>query len=346
MWRCLQLAQIGAGNVAPNPMVGAVLVHDGRIIGEGYHIRYGEAHAEVNCINSVAEQDKELIPKSTIYVSLEPCAHFGKTPPCCDLIIRNHIAKVVIGCRDNFEKVNGEGIRKMEVAGIEIIEGVLEKEAVELNRRFFTFHEKKRPYIILKWAQSYNLQIAKKDLSAVKISNEQTDKLVHRWRSEEAAIVVGYNTALHDDPALTNRLWQPGKDPVRVVLDKKLELPQSLKLFDGPSPLIVINKLKEATEATASFIKMQDNETPVGAMLRALYQRQLTSLIVEGGAKLLQAFIDAGLWDEARIITNETLEIEDGLPAPAFTNNGLVSEHHILSDNIRIYRNRGLSSPK
>lgn len=346
MTRCFELAKMGAGSVAPNPMVGAVLVHDGRIIGEGYHREYGQVHAEVNCINNVAEQDKHLIPSSTIYVSLEPCAHFGITPPCCDLIIRNLIPKVVIGCRDNFEKVNGEGIRRMKEAGIEVIVGVLEKEALELNRRFFTFYEKKRPYIILKWAQTNDQKIAHTNLSPVKISNTQTDTLVHKWRSEEAAIVVGYNTALHDDPSLTTRLYK-GKDPVRLVIDERLELPGCLKLFDGTSSTIIINRIKEAMEGPISYAMVTDDETIPQGVLRILFEKRLNSLIVEGGARLLQSFINADLWDEARIITNESMEMGEGLPAPVFKEvEPTVHSFNISSDNIRIYRNRNLSSQK
>jgi len=346
MTRCFELAKMGAGSVAPNPMVGAVLVHDGRIIGEGYHREYGQVHAEVNCINNVAEQDKHLIPSSTIYVSLEPCAHFGITPPCCDLIIRNRIPKVVIGCRDNFEKVNGEGIRRMKEAGIEVIVGILEKEALELNRRFFTFYEKKRPYIILKWAQTNDQKIAHTNLSPVKISNAKTDTLVHKWRSEEAAIVVGYNTALHDDPSLTTRLYK-GKDPVRLVIDERLELPGSLKLFDGTSSTIIINRIKEAMEGPISYAMIGDDETIPQGVLRILFEKRLNSLIVEGGARLLQSFIDADLWDEARIITNESMEMGEGLQAPVFKEDEpTVHSFNISSDNIRIYRNRNLSSQK
>jgi len=346
MTRCFELAKMGAGSVAPNPMVGAVLVHHGRIIGEGYHREYGQVHAEVNCINNVAEQDKHLIPSSTIYVSLEPCAHFGITPPCCDLIIRNRIPKVVIGCRDNFEKVNGEGIRRMKEAGIEVTVGVLEKEALELNRRFFTFYEKKRPYIILKWAQTNDQKIAHTDLSPAKISNAQTDTLVHKWRSEEAAIVVGYNTALHDDPSLTTRLYK-GKDPVRLVIDERLELPGSLKLFDGTSSTIIINRIKETMEGPISYAMVADDEAIPQGVLRILFERRLNSLIVEGGARLLQSFIDADLWDEARIITNESMEMGEGMPAPVFKEDApTVHSFNISSDNIRIYRNRNLSSQK
>lgn len=232
MQRCLQLAQLAAGHTAPNPMVGAVLVHDGVIIGEGYHKQYGGPHAEVNCINSVAEEHKHLIPSSFIYVSLEPCAHYGKTPPCADLIIRNKIPKVVVGCRDPFKQVDGKGIEKLVNAGIDVTVGVLEKECRQVNRRFFTFHTQHRPYVLLKWAQTGDGKIASYSEERLLISNDISNKLVHKWRSEEAAILVGTNTALMDNPSLTNRLWS-GKSPIRLVIDMDLRLPKHLQLFNG-----------------------------------------------------------------------------------------------------------------
>ncbi|MBI3882924.1 MAG: bifunctional diaminohydroxyphosphoribosylaminopyrimidine deaminase/5-amino-6-(5-phosphoribosylamino)uracil reductase RibD [Sphingobacteriales bacterium] len=244
MQRCLELAKLGAGSVAPNPMVGAVLVYEDRIIGEGYHQQYGQAHAEVNCINSVKKEDKELISKSTIYVSLEPCAHYGKTPPCVNLIIEKQIPHVVVACRDSYKEVNGKGIEILKATGVNVVLGILEKEAIELNKRFFTFHREQRPYIILKWAQSGNAKIGNADFSRVLISNEQTNKHVHKWRSEEAAILVGTNTALYDNPSLTTRLWQ-GNNPVRLVIDTDLKLPTSLQLFNGEVKTIVFNKVKQ-----------------------------------------------------------------------------------------------------
>ena len=242
MHRCLELASLGMGNVAPNPMVGAVLVYDNRIIGEGYHMQFGGPHAEVNCINSVKPADRELISKSSLYVSLEPCNHFGKTPPCSDLIIKNRIPEVVIACTDPFEKVNGSGINKLMEAGVKVITGILEKNAISLNTRFFTFHQQKRPYIILKWAQSANKKISGKNGEPVRISHALTDRLVHRWRSEEAAIMVGTNTALKDNPSLTTRLWK-GKNPIRIVVDNQLKIPSAFTLFNGEAPLIIFNHL-------------------------------------------------------------------------------------------------------
>lgn len=339
MQRCLQLAQLGAGSVMPNPMVGAVLVHNHMIIGEGYHQQYGQAHAEVNCINNVKEADKHLINQSTLYVSLEPCNHFGKTPPCTDLISKHQIPEVVIACTDPFEKVNGSGIKKLQAAGIKVIEGILKEEAAELNKRFFIFHKKQRSYIILKWAQSSNLKIANENFGAVKISNEITNRLVHKWRSEEAAILVGTNTALHDNPALTTRLW-PGKNPVRIVIDRQLKLPAHLQLFDGSTATIVINTIKQAENTNTFFYKIAEEENLLTALMNLLYHQQLSSLIVEGGALLLQSFIDAGLWDEARIITSNELIIDDGIAAPFLKNNKLIRTEQLLSDAIQVYTNK------
>jgi diaminohydroxyphosphoribosylaminopyrimidine deaminase / 5-amino-6-(5-phosphoribosylamino)uracil reductase len=337
MHRCLQLAKLGAGHVAPNPMVGAVLVYQNTIIGEGYHAQYGQAHAEVNCINCVSEENKSLIEKSILYVSLEPCAHHGKTPPCADLIIKNRITEVVIACRDSYAEVDGKGIQKLQQGGINVITGVLEKEAVELNKRFFTFHTQKRPYIILKWAQSNDAKIAKADFSAVKISGDISNRLVHQWRSEEAAILVGTNTALHDNPSLTNRLWQ-GNNPIRLVIDKQLKLPLSLHLFDGSVRTIVFNQLKEEEKNGILFYKLAIDENIIPGLVNALYRLNIQSVLVEGGAKLLQSFIDQNCWDEARVITNEELGIANGINAPILTNNILVSSQKITTDLVSVYQ--------
>jgi diaminohydroxyphosphoribosylaminopyrimidine deaminase/5-amino-6-(5-phosphoribosylamino)uracil reductase len=340
MGRCLQLAEMGAGHVAPNPMVGAVLVYDGRIIGEGYHQQYGEPHAEVNCLLSVDDMDEQFIPVSTLYVSLEPCAHFGKTPPCTDLIIKNKISNVVIGCRDSFEAVNGKGIEKLKAAGVNVAVGVLEKECFAFNKRFFTFHNLQRPYIILKWAQSSDGKIAGTGPSRSLISNEFTNRLVHKWRSEEAAILVGTNTALLDNPALTTRLW-PGIDPVRLVIDKELKLPTTLKLFDGSVKTIVFNYKKQEDGEMLSYYKLNKDENTISQILPVLYHLKIQSLIVEGGTKLLQSFIDEGLWDEARIICNEQLTIGNGLSTPVLKNNTLLAEQKIESDVVSYYNKTG-----
>ena len=338
MQRCLQLAAISAGQVAPNPMVGAVLVYDKKIIGEGYHEKFGEAHAEVNCINSVAEADKKFIEASALYVSLEPCAHFGKTPPCADLIIKHKIPHVVIGCRDSFEAVAGKGIERLKAAGTAVVVGVLEKECLELNKRFFVFHKKKRPYIILKWAQSSDGMIAAPDGERTFISNEFTNRLVHKWRAEEAAILVGTNTALQDDPALTARLW-PGKNPVRLVIDKDLKLPDHLKLFDGNTKTIVFNYKKDAEKTNLLYYQLKKEEDILTQIAAALYSLNIQSVIVEGGTKLLQSFIDAGLWDEARVISNGQLIIGNGINAPHLKDHIQAEEQKIGTDTISFFKN-------
>ncbi len=361
MQRCLQLAVLGAGKVAPNPMVGAVLVYAGRIIGEGYHQQFGEAHAEVNCVNSVLNADRELINHSTLYVSLEPCDHFGKTPPCTDLLIKNKIPHVVIGCRDSFKAVDarpddktgqGKGIAKLKAAGVDVVVGVLEDDCRALNCRFFTYHEKRRPYIILKWAQSSDGKIApltdtyraplagtldQADTGRLFISNEFTNRLVHKWRTEESAILVGTNTALLDDPALSARMW-PGKNPVRLVIDNELKLPGHLKLFDRNTKTIVFNYLKQEIHENLLYQQLNRTDDLLAQMLAALYKMQTLSLIVEGGSNLLQSFIDADLWDEARIITNTEMFIGMGLHAPALKNGSLVSRQKLQNDYITVFK--------
>jgi len=337
MQRCLQLAALGAGKVAPNPMVGSVLVHDNIIIGEGYHMQFGEAHAEVNCINSVSIENQHLVEKSILYVSLEPCNHFGKTPPCTDFIIAHKVPQVIIACHDNYEKAAGNSIRKLESAAIHTISGVLEKEALELNKRFFTFHNLQRPYIILKWAQSENKKIAGENFEKVKVSNEVTDKLVHKWRSEEAAILVGYNTALYDNPSLTTRLV-PGKNAVRIVIDRHLQLPPGSNLFDNSAATIVLNAVKNEEYDKTLFYKTGEDENMIAIIINLLHQRNLNSLIVEGGASLLQSFINDGMWDEARVITNKALNISNGLNAPVLRGETLQLMENVLSDEICFYR--------
>lgn len=350
MQRCIELARKGAGSVAPNPMVGAVLLYNGRIVGEGWHQQYGEAHAEVNCIHQAIEKGhSELISQSTIYVSLEPCAHFGKTPPCSDLIIKHKIQKVVIGCRDSFKEVDGKGIEKLKAAGVEVIVDVLKDECIDLNKRFFTFHQQQRPYIILKWAQTKNGMMAAplnppgRGISdsaheRLLISNEFTNRLVHQWRREEASILVGTNTALLDDPQLTNRYW-PGKQSVRLVLDKQLRLPNTLKLFNDEARTVVFNSIKNSEEGNVQYYQLPADADTVPALLNALYQLNINSVLVEGGAQLLQSFIAAGLWDEARIITNEQLTVGNGLAAPKLMSAVQTAEQIIGTDRIVYYKN-------
>jgi diaminohydroxyphosphoribosylaminopyrimidine deaminase/5-amino-6-(5-phosphoribosylamino)uracil reductase len=359
MYRCLELAQLGAGNVAPNPMVGAVLVHDDRIIGEGYHQQYGKAHAEPNCISSVKDEDKHLIEHSTLYVSLEPCAHFGKTPPCADLIVEKKIPKVVIGCRDPFVQVNGKGIEKLKAAGVEIELGVSEEDCKELNKRFFTFHTQHRPYVILKWAQTLDGKMGPNPNlppmgDRLLISNEHANRIVHKWRSEEMAIAVGTNTALMDDPELTTRL-SPGKSPIRIVVDMDLRLPKSLKLFNSKTPTIVFNtkehtlplekiSVEELRQIGTGYFQVTEDVSLVHQMMNALYRMNIQSVLIEGGSYLLQSFIDEEMWDEARVITNEKLSIGTGLPAPILKNEILQSSEQIFSDVIRTYKNTKTNS--
>ncbi len=349
MHRCIELARKGAGFVAPNPMVGAVLVYEDKIIGEGWHEQYGEAHAEVNCINSVRQENKQLIPLSTLYVSLEPCAHVGKTPPCSDLIIKQQIKKVVIGCRDPFKEVNGKGIEKLQAAGVEVMVDVLKNECEDLNKRFFTFHLQQRSYIVLKWAQTVNGKIAASlnpskggalatDKQRLLISNEYTNRLVHQWRSEEASIIVGTNTALIDDPQLTNRYWK-GSQPVRLVIDKELKLPATLNMFNNDAKTIVFNSIKHDLDQQPQYYQISKEENSIGQILKAIYELNIQSVLVEGGAKLLQSFINEGLWDEARVIENKRLKIEIGLNAPFLSNYSLINEEVVLSDTITHYRN-------
>ena len=337
MHRCFQLALLGAGHVAPNPMVGAVLVYNDSIIGEGYHQQYGQAHAEVNCINSVQPEDQHLVEKSTMYVSLEPCAHFGKTPPCADLIIKRKIPSVVIGCSDSFKEVAGKGIQKLLDAGVNVTTPILEQEAIELNQRFFTFHNKHRPYIILKWAQTANRQIGNADNSRLLITNELTNRKVHQWRSQEASILVGTNTALKDDPSLTNRLWT-GSNPLRLVIDTELKLPPHLHLFDGTQKTIIFNFIEQADKGALLYQKISAGEALVPQLLSAVYKREVQSVLVEGGAKMLQSFIEADCWDEARIITNTELISAPGIAAPVLTNAALASEERVGADTIQYFK--------
>ncbi len=315
--RCIDLASNGKHAAAPNPMVGSVVVHNGKIIGEGYHKKYGTAHAEVNAIASV--KDKSLLPSSTIYVSLEPCAHQGKTPPCSDLIIQHKIPKVVIACKDPFDAVDGKGIAKLEAAGCEVQVGILEQEAIHLNRRFFTFHQQQRPYITLKWAQTTDgfIDVTRDEITPVGvnwISNSLSKKTVHQWRSEEQAIMVGTNTARNDNPRLTVR-EAAGNSPVRIVIDRTLSLPSSLHLFDEEAPTLVYTEKEQENTNHNTYIELNFSNNILPQIMADLYQRNIQSILVEGGKQLLESFISANLWDEARILVgNRTFG--EGLPAP------------------------------
>ena len=337
MKRCIQLAKLGAAWVAPNPMVGAVLVHQDRIIGEGYHENYGSAHAEVNCIASVKPEDENLIPESTLYVSLEPCAHFGKTPPCSNLIISKKIPRVVIGCKDPFGLVDGKGIDRLKEAEIELTVGVLEEECRQLNKRFFCFFEKFRPYIILKWAQSADRQLAG-GRKRVYISNQESNRLVHRWRAEQMAVLVGTNTALFDDPELTARDW-PGRNPLRIVVDLSLRLPYSLKLLNGVHNTVVINQLRDEDHVNLRYYRIDPKQSFTKQLIRALRELKVQSLLVEGGSQMLQTFINEGAWDEARVITNPKLHIGPGIAAPSLKEAALKAHAHAGEDIIHYYRN-------
>ena len=337
MYRCLELAKLGRGYVAPNPLVGAVLVQDGTIIGEGYHQQFGKAHAEVNCINSVEENNMKLISQSTLYVSLEPCVHFGKTSPCADLIIQNKIPKVVIGCRDPFEEVNGTGIEKLKQAGIEVTVDILENESKELNKRFFTFHQKHRPYIILKWAQTADKKMASFSEERLLITNEHSNRLVHQWRSEESAILIGTNTALLDNPTLNNRLAE-GNGLKRIILDKHLRLPSTLNIFDNSQRTIIFNCIKQEESNNTTFYRIEDDENSIQKIIDACYQLNIQSVLVEGGAKLLQSFIDVDIWDEVRTLTNESLFVNEGLPAPELIKAVQVSEEKYNNDLIQYFK--------
>lgn len=340
MRRCLDLAILGMGSVSPNPMVGAVIVHGGRIIGEGYHRKYGGAHAEVNAVGQVTERfadAEKLLTESVMYVSLEPCAHYGKTPPCADLIIKHRIPKVVIGSRDPFAEVNGKGMEKLAAAGIEVVCGVLEKECRWLNRRFFTRVQHHRPYVILKWAQTADGYFAPDDGSQYWITGPESRKLVHRWRSEEDAILVGKNTAAIDNPRLDVRFWQ-GKSPVRVVIDRRLQLGKELNIFDQSVPTVVFNELKTDVEGNVRYIALEDFDRYVPHyILFQLYVLDIQSIIIEGGAYTLKAFIDAGLWDEARVFTGEAI-LGKGIPPPQI-HGVLQDENKIGGDSLKVLVN-------
>lgn len=314
MRRCIQLAQNGLCNAAPNPMVGAVIVCDGKIIGEGYHIRCGEAHAEVNAIRSV--KDTSLLKRSTIYVSLEPCSHYGKTPPCADLIIEKQIPRIVIGCQDPFAKVAGRGIQKLKDAGREVIVGVLEDECRHLIRRFITFHKLHRPYITLKWAESADgfIDVCRDSGNPIILSTPLTSMLVHKKRAEYAAIFVGTRTAELDNPSLTVRNWY-GRTPVRLVLDRKQRLSPTLHLFDGSALTFVFTEQPHADLHNVEYIPIDFQQNILPQIMQTLYERGQQSLLVEGGSILLQSFIDVDLWDEIFVEESPTLLVS-GVKAP------------------------------
>jgi diaminohydroxyphosphoribosylaminopyrimidine deaminase/5-amino-6-(5-phosphoribosylamino)uracil reductase len=314
--RCLQLAAIGGGNVAPNPMVGAVLVVDNKIIGEGYHKKYGQPHAEPNAINSV--QDKALLKSATLYVNLEPCSHYGKTPPCAHLIVKSGIPRVVIGTLDPNPKVSGRGVKILLDAGIEVTVGVLEDACNELNKRFFIFQREKRPYVLLKWAQTKDGFMDKirssKEENPLQISNELTRQLTHKMRAENQAILVSTNTVILDNPSLTVRFWS-GKNPIRIALDRQGRIPEAYQLMDGQHPTLIFTEEVKPNKENLRFINIKFDENCLDSLLKALFDNLMHSVLVEGGSKLLQSFIQRGYWDEVHIEVSEQ-EIGVGVAAP------------------------------
>ena len=336
--RCIELAKNGFGTTYPNPMVGSVIVYDGQIIGEGWHRKAGEPHAEVNAIRSV--KNPSVLDKATIYVSLEPCSHFGKTPPCCDLIIENKIPNIVIGTVDSNIKVAGNGIKRLREAGANVIVGILEKECHELNQRFFTFHEKKRPHIILKWAQTQDGFIApleKKEQKPVWITNSYSRQLVHKWRAEEQAILVGTQTVIDDNPQLNARDWN-GDNPIRIVIDQNNRIPKTAHVFDNQVKTIVFSK-NNAILASENIIyeSIDFQQNIAQQIVERLYQHQIQSIIIEGGAKTLQTFIDANLWDEARVFIGNS-KFGNGIKAPIL-NRAPSKKEKIGTDELLIIRN-------
>lgn len=340
MNRCLELSEKGLGNVAPNPLVGCVIVHENKIIGEGYHQNYGGPHAEVNAINSV--KNKKLLEKSTLYVTLEPCSHFGKTPPCADLIIKNKIPHVVIASSDPNPLVSGNGIDKLKKAGIVVETSMLKREYEWINRRFFTFFDKQRPYIILKWAETKDgfIDIERKnnDANINWITNEASRTLVHKWRTEEQAILIGTKTAISDNPTLTSRFWK-GKNPLRIVLDRNLILSKQLNVFNHDASTLVFTTSENHTDSkNLNFSQVDFGKNLIPDILKELYDRKIQSIIIEGGAKTLQSFIDADLWDEARIFTGD-ISFESGVKAPEISGE-IFSKQNIGTSKLNILLNK------
>jgi len=343
MDRCLELARKGLGSTAPNPMVGCVLVAEGRIIGQGYHREFGKAHAEVNAIQSV--KSAGMLASSTLYVNLEPCSHHGKTPPCTGLILDRGIPRVVIGTRDPNKAVSGKGISRLRDNGVEVSVGIREKECLELNRRFFTYHVNKRPYIILKWAQTKDGFIDRErgqgtDEKINWITGTLERQLVHKWRSEEQAILVGTRTALTDDPELTVRDWS-GRQPLRLVIDRQGKLPGSLKLLDGKTPTAIFSHKTLKPAENIRQVKIPDHKDMVDGILDFLYESEIHSLIVEGGRETLEGFIRRNLWDEARVFTGDQL-FRSGIRAPRLEADAS-AEHQVAGSMLSIFRNKTLS---
>lgn len=338
MDRCLQLARIGLAAAMPNPSVGAVIVYKDTIIGEGFTSAYGGAHAEVNAINNV--EDQELLQQSTLYVSLEPCSHHGKTPPCSDLIITKKIPRVVIGCIDTFAKVSGRGIKKLQDHGIEVTLGVMEEQCRESHKRFFAYHEKKRPYVILKWAVSADGFIAplhKEELKPVWISNIYSRQLTHKWRSEEQAILVGTQTIIDDNPSLTVRSWK-GRNPIRMYIDRDLKISSAYAITDDCASTICITTQSETPIDTVSYEKIDFETAVIPQIMDICYKHQIQSIIIEGGLQTLQAFIQANIWDEARIFESNIV-LNNGIKAPLIRTYKSRTVESVAEDRLLLLKN-------
>jgi diaminohydroxyphosphoribosylaminopyrimidine deaminase/5-amino-6-(5-phosphoribosylamino)uracil reductase len=342
--RCLELAHMGMAKVSPNPMVGCVIVSNGKVIGEGYHAKFGAAHAEVNALQSVMEKYGDAAPAllatATAYVSLEPCAHFGKTPPCADLLIRHRIKKVVIGNLDPFDGVNGKGIAKLKNAGIEVVSGILAAQCTQLNRRFFTRIQQQRPYVILKWAETANGYFAPLNQAQQWITGSEAKTLVHKWRTEEDAVLVGKNTALVDNPELTARNW-PGKNPIRIALDQNLEIPATHQLYNKAAKTLIFNEQKTEVNENIHFLQMEDMQHYLPQKIAyQLYLMDVQSIIIEGGANILRQFIKAGLWDEARVFHSRE-NWKAGIPSPELSpqKTNIIDQFPVGKDQLTIYKN-------
>ena len=343
MRRALELATLGRGSVSPNPMVGCVIVHQAegqepRIIGEGWHRQYGDWHAEVNAVRSVRPQDTHLLPEATVYVTLEPCSHWGKTPPCADLLIENRV-KHVICCNDDPNPlVSGQGFAKLRAAGITVETGVMAEEGRKLNARFFTFIEQKKPYIILKWAETADGYLSGEAGQPIQISGPLSRRLVHKWRSEEDAIMVGTTTARTDNPRLNVRLWPGGENPVRIVTDNQLALDPALHLFDGSQPTLVYHRHPSPESPDRPNVTYVFADT-LTDLVSDLYQRKIQSVLVEGGTTLLQSFLDAGLWDEMRVLRSPMMlgRSQTAVQAPRVQGR-LISREMVGNDELTIYR--------
>lgn len=334
MQRCFELAKLGVGNVSPNPMVGSVIVHDNQIIGEGWHQKYGKAHAEVNAIASV--EDKSLLKEATIYVSLEPCHHFGKTPPCVDLILEHQIPKVVVGTKDPNALVAGQSIEKLKNAGVEVTVGVLNEKAVTLDKGFISKHKNQRPYVILKWAQSKNGYFAPLE-GQQWLSNEHSKRLTHKWRNAVDAILVGKNTVLQDNPVLTDRFWQ-GHHPLRVIIDPQLEIGQDHNVYNDGRPTLVFNALKKGKEGVVQYIQLDHYCFTVKAMIKHLNQLKINTILVEGGAFTLNNFIESNYWDEAYVYKTN-IEIEYGIDVPELNEFARKEVQPIADNQLEIFYN-------